>query len=401
MAITIVDSPQKFTPVFNPVVFSVTSDNYAQPDFKYVADVYTGDGAQLATLKFQPQVEGTEPVYFELQKVLYELVGSNYCKPNAAVSPSIVVTGAGVVADYSVQFGEQYGGVLHANLTSRSGYVFNGALPWQRFPFYDQSAYLNRQFLTLFNRQVVRPTDSAILSILQSDTEALANFTLRVYDVTGTQTYTTTIVNPYTSLSDASNRALHLHVGFSYLFARLGFPGAVYNTAACYTITPAGGTAFRYDLYSQCSKFPGYRLHFLNELGGFDAFNFMMASSPSVTTKKDAYMTQPSNRRTMYDPANRRFEAVKRNYNTTYTEKVHVVSDYMTDDEARQLAGLISSPLVYLETDAGEYGGTAGMQVMIPVDITTTDYTVKKARTDKLFNVEMDLQFMDNYRQVV
>lgn len=398
--ITIQDSPAKFTPAFNPVYFKISSSNYAQPDFKYVADVYSGSGQLLASLKYQPQQAGSQPIDIDVSRMLQELVAANYCKLNAAATPDIVLTGSGLLSAYSVQFGEQYGGVMYANQVSFSGYVYNAVLNNKRFAFYNQAVFLNNRFLTGFQRQVARKSDSLIVSILQSDVAAMASFAFEIFNNAGTSIHSENIPNPYISLVLASNRALHLHCGFSYLFARLGFDLADYNAAAYYTITPPGGTPFRVDLYSQCERFPGVRLFFLNEYGGFDSFNFMLADRRSYSTMRESYRRQPDNRRTGYDATSRRFEALTRNFNTEVTEKYKLTSDYLTDTEAALLVELLTSPLIYMQVDAAGYGGTGN--VLIPVDVKTSTYDLKKTALDKMFNLELDLELTyQNYRQSI
>lgn len=400
MAITIQASPDKFTPAFNPVHFRISSDNYLQPDFKFVLDIYNGAGQLMATLKPQPQVIGGQPINVDISRILHELVSPNYCRPNDTMGVDIVTTAAGALSGYSVQFGEQYGGVLHGNLNFFSGYVFNAAMNNKAFAFYSQGAYVNKQFLTGFNRQVARKRDSAILSMLQSDTAAISAFPISIFDASGTVLYTSNIPNPYNSLAITNNRALHLHVGLQHLYSVLAFPASAYNNAAYYTIAAPGGNAIRFDLYSQCERFPGVRLYFLNDLGGFDAFNFMLADRYSQTNEKKTYQRQAADIRTAYDPATRRFEATTRNYYTKYTERRKLISDYLTDTEAELLAGLMRSPLVYQEVPAAEYGGPAGQTVLVPVDAKMQEYTIKKTRVDKMFNVELDIELTTtNYTQ--
>src|SRR3954464_6622214 len=206
MAITIVSTPDKFTPAFNPVVFSLTSTNYAQPNFKYVADVYSGTGSLLASLKYQPQVIGTDPVVIDVSRVLYELVSSEYLQLNSTQSPNIIIPSGPAISDYSVQFGEQYDNVIYANLSSYSGYIYNAGINNLRFAFYNSALFLNKKFLTQFTRQTVRKRDSAMISMLQSDTTAITGFVLTIYNGAGANIFNTTISNPYTSLSDRTNR---------------------------------------------------------------------------------------------------------------------------------------------------------------------------------------------------
>jgi len=400
MAITLNSTPDKFTPAFNPVYFSVSSDNYSQPDFKFVADVYDGTGNLLASLKYQANVQGSTPISIDVSRMLHELVGPDYCKLNSVVSPAIIVNSGGAIAGYSVQFGEQYGGVVYANLTSFSGYVFNGSMNHYHFAFYQSSAWLNEKFLTPLSRQTVRKRDSVMLSILQSDAAAITNFAVNIFDNAGASLYSTTITNTLTSLSATNNRLLHVHCGFDYLYDRLAFGSSVYSNAAYYTITPAGGTAMRFDLFSRCERFPGVRLYFLNEMGGFDAFNFLLPERYTQTSEKKIYQRQPLNKQTAYDATNKRFEATNRAYYAKYTEKLRLASDYLTDMEAEHLRQLVPSPLVYMEKDVAEYGGTG--LVLVPIDIKMTDYALKKTALDKLFTVEIDVELTQpTYRQTV
>jgi len=254
--------------------------------------------------------------------------------------------------------------------------------------------------LTRFARQVARKRDSVVMSVLQSDTAAITGFDLKIYSLSGSVLFSTTISNPYTSLSAANNRLLHLHIGFDYLYSRLAFNSTIYNNAAYYTIQPTGGSICQIDLYSLCERFPGTRLHFLNELGGFDSFNFMLDTKLTQTTERKTYLRQAANKATGYDSVNKRFEVLTRNYYSTYTEKKKLISDYLSDTEAQLLADLLRSPLVYMETDAGQLGGAGN--ILIPITLTTLEYEIKKARTDKVFNLELDVEIgFENVVQVI
>lgn len=400
MAITILESPDKFTPAFNPVRFSISSDNYSQPDFKFVLDIYNGSGTLLATLKPQPNIQGSTPVEVDISRVLQELVAADYCKFNDVVSPAIVVTSGAGISGYSVQFGEQYGGVVHANLNSSSGFVFNGAINFYRWAFYSDAKYVNKKFLTGTHRQINRKRDSAMLSILQSDTAAITNFQINIFDAQDDPIYSTTVANPYTSLSTVNNRMLHLHVGFDYLYARLAFGTSVYNDAQYYTITPNGGEPYTFQLHSRCERFPGTRVYFLNELGGFDAFNFLLPDRFTQVADRKTYDRRPLDLKAAYDPVMRRFEATNRTYTGSYHERIRLASDYLTDSESIHLTGLIPSPLVYLEKPAIELGGALNENVMIPVKIQMNEWGLKKEELDKLFTLELDVDLVHpTYRQ--
>lgn len=401
MAITIQSNPGKFTPAFNPVHFTITSDNYAQSDFKFVVDVYDGFGNLVTTQKYQPNVIGSTPVDIDVMRMVQDFIAADYCRLSSVVSPNLVVASGGAIAGYSVQFGEQYNGVVHANLNSYSGYVFNAAMPYTRFAFFQAADYLNKKFLTTLSRQTVRRQDTAMLSILQSDTTAIPSFSVQIFDIAGTSIYTGTIANPLTSLAATNNRLLHLHCGFDYLYARLGFNATIYAQAAYYTVTTEDGAFMRFDLNSRCERFPGTRLYFLNDLGGFDGFTFQLTARVTQSNEKKAYQKQPANQRTGYDATNARFEAITRNYYTKVTEKLTLGSDYLTDTEAQLLKQLVPSPLVYMEINPADYGGAPGL-ALLPVDAKMTDYAVKQTRLDNLFTVEMDMEITQgDFRQAL
>lgn len=398
MAITIVTTPDKYAPIFNPVVFQLTTTNYAQPNFKFVADVYSGSGVLIASLKYQPQVIGTNPIFIDISKVLLELVSSDYLNLN--YTQASIVTSGGAISGYSVQFGEQYGGVVYANLISYTGYAFNASINNLRFAYYASPTYLNSKFLTQFNRQTVRKRDSLMISIMQSDLTPINNFTYTFYDINGSVLTTQILTNPYQSLVTVSNRVLHLAVGFNYLAGILSLSAGVQANSAYYIITTGSTASFRVDLFSKCERFPGLRLHFLNELGGFDAFNFMLDTKRKQTTERKSYQAQPANIQTGFNVTTKKFEAITRNFDTKYTEKATGISDYLYDSESKLLAELLSSSLVYEEVDSAKYGGTG--TVLIPINVTTLDYEIKKAQTDKLFNLELEIEYTTpNYRQVI
>lgn len=389
--ITISDYPQGYTPAFNPVVFSVLSDEADLVGFKYIVDVRDAAGNYIATAKYQPPADPSEPIQLDLQRFLHELVGSGYCNLNDTQTDQIVGTSGG--ATYYVDFSESAPGAsgITGKVTA-SGRVFNAALKTINFAFYEDSNYLGKKWLTRFNRLSVEKTDSLQLSFIQS--AAISGVTFQAYGADGGGLVGAT-------LGPAPDDTLcSVNCGWNFLYNEIGFSESIYNNAAYYTLTLPSGDAMRIDIRSICSRHQGVRLYFLNELGGFDGFTFKMADTDTLEVERKGYLRQPIDKRTAYDSTSRRFEATRRNYYTRVTESKKLVSDFLSDTESALLAELFTSPLIYMEKDLTEAGGPA--KVLVPVELKTNSYTIKKLSVDRLFNLEVELTLTyDNYRQTV
>ncbi len=85
-------------------------------------------------------------------------------------------------------------------------------------------------------------------------------------------------------------------------------------------------------------------------------------------------------------------------YYTKETQNWRIISDYLNDEQAELIRQLYSSPLVYLNIVNDNYITPS----WIPVKPNATSYEVKKTASDKLFNLELDLEFqLLNTRQVI
>jgi hypothetical protein len=61
---------------------------------------------------------------------------------------------------------------------------------------------------------------------------------------------------------------------------------------------------------------------------------------------------------------------------------MHLVSDWVSQQDSDWLQQLIASTSVYLESNGGYF----------PVTITNAQYDFKKTESDKLWNVEIDIE---------
>jgi hypothetical protein len=77
----------------------------------------------------------------------------------------------------------------------------------------------------------------------------------------------------------------------------------------------------------------------------------------------------------------------KSTFGVSFSEKLKVSTDFLTDAEYQWLSQLVLSPFVYLE-DAG---------ILYPVTIEATDYEFKEHIVDMLTNLSLDIDFGTKY----
>lgn len=135
MSITITQSPESITPVFNNVQYRVTSTETSQPNFRFVAEV--SGTSLLARLKCD-KLPSDSSGFFDVRKVVETLIVPAMPTANVAFASA-----SDIAADYSVQFKEEYGTtpVVVSGATSASGTVFHGALTQIKFRTYDKDDY--------------------------------------------------------------------------------------------------------------------------------------------------------------------------------------------------------------------------------------------------------------------
>jgi hypothetical protein len=123
----------------------------------------------------------------------------------------------------------------------------------------------------------------------------------------------------------------------------------------------------------------------LNNLGGFDSFNFTKVSKESVEIERKQFKKfQQLN----YAKTDR----LKTNYFTKFSENIELNSDLLTDAEWEGLRELMLSPIVILEVDKDTY---------YPVNILESNYNINKVVNEtRPTSLVINIQYtFDNYRQ--
>ena len=129
MALTIHHQPQVISPVYNDLMFVVSTNHTPLDFFKFTVKVYHA-GTLLKTLKYDRWPHGPY-IQADVHRILesrYNYVIENLASPTASGFKLV----QGTFADYKVEFGEEYAGTPIASgaVTASGFYAFNGALKY-------------------------------------------------------------------------------------------------------------------------------------------------------------------------------------------------------------------------------------------------------------------------------
>ena len=373
MAITINTEPNDIAPVYSDISYVVTSTNYAQPNFKFVAVVKNASNVVIRKLK-APIFHGTtDKAVFNLSRILQNYVTYDFTQSLASISKC-----TNSYLAYSVEFGEEYGGTEYINLTSDTGkYAWNGL-----FDLYGSETAATYKiaipsstpkFLTRVRTRRVTTSQYDYLHFLLLGFDATPK--IIAYNAAGSVLATSQIKLPWTaSTSDLSQFMVRFGCGPVQLNALTsgeldsGTAGNVIpaNTAY-YTIQiqtgagSAGSEVYRFDIVEECSKYLPQYLNFLNPLGGFESVRCSMASKDKYNVSRKQFKRNNytlTGNTYAYDTTKHGIT----NYAVEKTKEVTLNTNFLNETEFEWLQDLIASPVVFLGS--------------IPVNIVETSYEV-------------------------
>ena len=382
MAITINNTPNNYQSFHDDLWFVVTSSNIAQPNFKYVFDVYVG-ATLVARVKSYPQPT-TDKGLFNAATIVRNY-WSSYFQP-ATAQTSFNYVGSGNRINYVVKYGEEYGGTLYSNLSETDTDAFNyytsvldggtsftggyydaykGQVITKRSTFNTKLSG-SRLFLSVLNTAINTPKDWR-LSVIRYNS--------------GTSTSSTGAFVSVSDLAvlDISPTAINTYLGSSFI-----------TSATDYYVVEveediAGGVYLATVNIICESRFTTIPIHFLNSLGGYDTMNFTLVNRQSRNAEKKSfeqidwqYRSSDMFRYNQYNV----FNGGSTQFVTAQTISYKLTSDWVTLLDYTWLRDLIMSPEVYMEQ--GGY--------FIPVSITTSNWSEKKQYADKIYNLELDIQ---------
>ena len=303
MAITFFQQPQLFTPATNPILWVFSSDQTAQPNFSYKVQLWI-NGALFGTYELYPmsgalcKFEASEYIRSFVRTHMEATAGFPFVSEDQAVDVQIYVF-------------ESYGTppeiITASEERSDGNYVFNGALRYEQFYSYNYQQYwlnfangMQPQIMTLFpmsEKQFTPYRDPFIVGILAERALQYYELELKIYDVTGTLTYS------YTDIILLDFIVNMLDISPENMDAQAWTSGVEWDDCYYYEVTLiATQTAspftsqstgpFRLYLDRSCSRFEDMRLYWVNKFGVIDQYSFNKLSIESSSIKAYDYQVQ-------------------------------------------------------------------------------------------------------------
>jgi len=392
--ITLTQPSISILPAFNRINYQIVSTNAAEIGFKYVVKVYNLANELITTAYYDSPADASDPVEFDVSKFVstqFEYTKGFYETATSSNSTNIIKGFYLKVYEYYQVAGE-FVIVLASEVVSSTKYALAASFPllelddwYADVNLYNGVSNTTYKPLSAWDTIKVRETDAQVFGFV--NTGLLTNVELLVtYTNATTQTYYITPAVP------AAPNVTYIQI------TPLTYGGSIASIQLF--VNWNNGTARRYKfatLFTQeCGKFDPMRIAYLNKYGTFDFFNFDLVNKTTLSIEKKGYQRN-------YDGSIYQADGVVvKNINPVYftkeTQVWKIISDYLNDAQSELIRELYSSPLVYLNLVNDNYIRPS----WIPVKPNATSYEIKKTASDKLFNLELDLEFgLENNRQVI
>jgi hypothetical protein len=425
MAITIIQSPQAFTTIGNPMTFTLESDNYAQPNFMFVCDVYRG-ATLITKMKAFPNPLTTQG-YFNIREALRSFIGMN----------TNIADGEGMECpdmwtSYTVEFSEQYSGAS-ATTYDFTGTVYCGAIETLNFPSYQYENYVCSTSAPLNPIKLLtnRPQSAKAVALpsfaylqsgylyipcVRSSAPNVDWVHITYYDVNGT------VIRDY--FYKTRNWAYHdggdpnensviavpfmpldiFEIDGSYTSdgedGEVDFNLVVDGEGGYYSIrlsiddTGANYLSDEYFVFIDrpCTRYEFTEIHFQNQLGGVDSYVFTKPKR-EVQNITRVEASRPLLRETLNAYTYNVSDYSKYNASVDYQKTFNVLSDWLTDSEFEWLSEMVRSPRVWVRSTYVEPGTGTVFPTLIPIIITDTSYNVWKRDFDLLKTLSVNFKY--------
>jgi hypothetical protein len=390
--ITIIESPNNWQNLFNEIVIGVSGGNSTQPNYQFLCDVNVSGQSNPVTRLTLPK----QPLVGTVQINVADIVKNYVTFDFGGFNSTDIVPCVNSQAKYWLQLGEIYDNasgvpVIYANQTQfgTSGSPKLGSNAIFDFLDWTKTAFSSGKELKASNK--VSLNDNSYREKIKIGQQRFLTFfdlsnqinivDVNVYNSAGSSIYS----NSYSTYTAATG-IVSLNIGDAFL----DFMGASLVGAAYYRVDIKNSSdelvfTKTIDVDSSCANYEVYRLHWLNSLGGFDAFNFTMVSTESVEIENKEY-------KKVQALGYQKTDRLKTKYFTKLTERITLNSDLLTDAESAALEQLVVSPVVMLETSATSY---------VPVNIVANNYVKRKYEQGRQIpNLQIAIEYsFDNYRQ--
>jgi hypothetical protein len=401
MALTVTGlTDSKFYPANNPMLYTLSSTNTSQQNFRYIADIYINGSADYNRIEVV-----AHPTYSSGVVDISGIVQS-FLTSNANDNTTTFKQCADHVCSYVVQFGEQYGAssgvTTYPDLTSKTAYAFNGVFNPIDYLSYNPNIWVlsdaNSQWLTDCPRIEVTETDKLNIGFLNLTTNEGKYLEVSSYEADGSFADTVTILNPYNTISANGDRSIDVNVGYAWLNSLV--TGDLSSGIAPFLVSPGSYTIRMLDsasavssetltiyIVDQCTKNNPVRFKFMNNYGKYDYFTFLGASKKNTDIKRNNYKSDSYKWSTSGYLGNSKNRG-NTQFETKLDDTINVQSDWITQAQSIWLEQLLTSPDVYV------YEGSN----LVAVNIIDSNYATRYEASEQLFN--LSLSFKYNYNRV-
>jgi len=389
MAITIYDEPQLIAPAGNPLVFTFSSNQTAQPNFSFIVELYVDSQLRLTQEVFrQFNTLGRIDVSEAVQSVISNIIPTTTIENDASIS----------MVTYAIIVYEKYGTTptIQASDTSTTLKAINAALEYKDwvnwdYTIYDPNLTQDAVFMTYFptsKRALCGMDENFFLGYLEQTASAPVLLYVELLDIQNN-----TIASDYINITSVEFNILN--VGPQVIIANSTITQTDFDDCYRYSVSvDVSGVSFvgPFVIYMdlECKRYDTYRLHWLNKFGSFDSFTFSLVSTEAANVQSYGYQRDPG----VWDGTSYTYplyagQAI--NFAKTKTETLTLNSDWINQDIQQWLVkSLYDSPLVYLERENGTE--------FEPVKVTNSNYTLKQRRRDGLIQETVNIDRTFTYR---
>ena len=357
MAITVLQQPTSPNVTGTNLIYTVSSSNVPQFQYRYVVDLYeSGSATRLTRFKYPQNSYGTCNV--DLARPLDDYLDHDY---NWKINNSSSFDNS--VKTFTIQFGEEYGTSYSSSVTtftnqaSASIEVFQGNVYPSEFTngfnWTSQPILSNSPATQSFNAD-----DYLTVSVYDSDVSVK-------YYLTGSLTAT----KNYVSTGSFSAIPISpLNIG-------------LYSESDAITLDVTGSSK-RYELNNFCFN-EKQRLAFTNKFGLWDYYNIYMPTLKSTNIDRKVYSRDRVNlndRIATFNVSNRG----DKQYYTEYTDTFEITTETLSAKDSQWLVELFESDDVYIQSGSN----------FIPINITNTqEQVINNASRNPNFRYTIRYQF--------
>ena len=441
MSLEIKYLPQQYRTVYNSVeivLYETNNTTINYTGFAYLIDVKDGS-TTVGRLKVPPTTDGFGR--FDLSGIMESYISSDLGLLNGTNLDS-VYDNTNSYKDFTLEFGWVHYNtgsatydipqtVTFPDTTTGTSYdllTFNGSLAryrrdvvnfydWQSLNYFRNytASTVDRKFLTnspngeslisSYNQKVMLTDEGYLYALYDHANFPLTEVNIRILDIVNNTR--DVILSLPTGLSSFKHlripSAPHTLNKIDQNYISSGIYPIIGTEDVSYKIflSDSSGRAtqeFFFNIDSEC-RFEHRRLEFLNSLGGFDYFNFTKVSRHTEEIERKFFQTTPNDLTSTgaidYSISNRE----KVQYYTKSMPKMKLTSDWVDYNTYNWLLELIESPEIYLMDRYITPTGTTET-LRIPVKNIEGNWEEKVSSVDKVFNLEVNLEFgINNFRQ--